>query len=98
MARKSTLGVKAPQTGNCVSHSHRKTKHLWMPNMQDHALYSMVLDRFFRTSLPTTLLRTIDNTGGLDNYLLSVAPETLDRPMRQVRKLIVERSKLAKTA
>lgn len=97
MARKSTLGGKAPQTGNNVSHSHRKTKHLWMPNMQERSLYSMVLDRFIRTSVSTCVLRTIDHVGGLDNYLISASPEQLDRPIRTVRKLIVERKTHAKT-
>lgn len=97
MARKSTLGGKAPQTGNNVSHSHRKTKHQWMPNVQERNLYSMVLDRFIRTSLPSCVLRSIDHAGGLDNYLINASPEQLDRSIRQVRKLIVERSNQAKT-
>ncbi|MEO5339662.1 MAG: 50S ribosomal protein L28 [Magnetococcus sp. MYC-9] len=90
MARKATLGGKAPQTGNNVSHSHRKTKHRWLPNMQVRALYSMSLDRFFRMTLSTCILRSVDNAGGLDNYLLNANPEQLDKPIRQLRKLIME--------
>ncbi|MBF0160961.1 MAG: 50S ribosomal protein L28 [Magnetococcales bacterium] len=92
MARKATLGGKAPQTGNNVSHSHRKTKHRWLPNIQERSLYSMALDRFIRMTLLTSTLRAVDNAGGLDLYLLDTPAEQLDRPLRQLRKLIAERT------
>ena len=91
MARKATLGGKAPQAGNHVSHSHRKTRHRWLPNMQERSLYSMALDRFFRLTLPVCALRSVDNAGGLDHYLLNTPPEQLERPMRNLRKLIAQR-------
>ena len=96
MARKATLGGKAPQTGNNVSHSHRKTKHQWMPNMQERSLYSMALGRFIRLTLPVCVLRSVDLVGGLDNYLLSIPAEQLEQPIRAVRKLIAAQG--AKTA
>ncbi len=89
MARKATLGGKAPQTGNNVSHSHRKTKHQWIPNMQERSLYSMALGRFIRLTLPVCVLRSVDLAGGLDNYLLSIPADQLERPIRQFRKLIM---------
>lgn len=92
MARKATLGAKAAQTGNNVSHSHRKTKHQWLPNMQERALYSMSLDRSIRLALPSCVLRSVDRAGGLDNYLLNTPADQLERPVRQLRKLIIERS------
>jgi large subunit ribosomal protein L28 len=98
MARKATLGGKAAQTGNNVSHSHRKTKHRWLPNMQERSLYSMVLDRFIRLSLPTCVLRSVDHVGGLDNFLLKTPADQLERPVRELRKLIVARSAKASPA
>ncbi len=95
MARNATLGGKAPQSGNNVSHSHRKTRHQWMPNMQARSLYSMSLNRFIRLTLPACVLRSVDQSGGLDNYLLNISPEQqmqLERPIRQFRKLIAERT------
>ena len=91
MARKCTLGKKAPQTGNKVSHSHRKTKHRWMPNVQKRSLYSASLDRSIRMTLPVCVLRSVDNAGGLDNYLMQASPEQLERPIRQLQELIMAR-------
>ena len=88
MARKNTMGGKPPQTGNKVSHSHRKTKRQWMPNVQDRSLYSAVLGRSVRMTLPVCVLRSVDNAGGLDNYLLQTSPDTLGRPIRRLQALI----------
>ncbi len=90
MTRKLTLGGKAPQVGNKVSHSHRKTKHAWLPNIQKRSLFSMVLGKSFRMTLPTGTIRSVDKIGGLDNYLLHVSTETLNRPMRRLQSLVQE--------
>ena len=34
MSRQCVICGKKPQTGNAVSHSNRKTKRLFMPNLQ----------------------------------------------------------------
>jgi len=34
MSRKCAICGKQPQVGNSVSHSNRKTKRLWLPNLQ----------------------------------------------------------------
>lgn len=33
MAARCDICGKGPQTGNSVSHSHRKTKRRWLPNL-----------------------------------------------------------------
>lgn len=91
MARKNTLGGKPPQTGNRVSHSHRKTKHQWMPNMQKRSLYSAELNRSICMTLPVCVLRSVDHAGGLDNYLLQVPSDQLSRPIRRLQELIQTR-------
>ncbi|MEO5332181.1 MAG: 50S ribosomal protein L28 [Magnetococcus sp. YQC-5] len=88
MTRKLTLGGKAPQIGNKVSHSHRKTKHAWLPNIQKRSLYSLTLGKNFRMTLPTGIIRSVDKIGGLDNYLLKTPTETLNEPMRRLQALI----------
>ncbi|MBF0147099.1 MAG: 50S ribosomal protein L28 [Magnetococcales bacterium] len=90
MARKHVLGGKAPQTGNKVSHSNRKSRRKWLPNMQKKAVYSMALGRSIRLSMPASLIRTLDFAGGLDNFLLSQSTEDLSRSMRRLQALIRE--------
>ncbi|MBF0429334.1 MAG: 50S ribosomal protein L28 [Magnetococcales bacterium] len=88
MTRKLTLGGKAPQIGNNVSHSHRKTKHAWLPNIQKRSLFSLSLGKNFRMTLPTETIRSVDKVGGLDNYLLKACPDSLNPPMRRLQAQI----------
>ena len=57
-------------TGNLVSHSHRRTKRKWKPNVHTKSLYSTLLDKDVKVKLTTHALRCIDRKGGLDNFLL----------------------------
>nr|CRH06719.1 50S ribosomal protein L28 [Candidatus Magnetococcus massalia] len=91
MARKNTLGKKGPQSGFKVSHSHRKTKRKWMPNIQTKSLYSMALESFVRVTISVHSLRTVDRMGGLDNYLLQSNSEELTPSMRKVQRRIRDR-------
>ncbi|MBF0152961.1 MAG: 50S ribosomal protein L28 [Magnetococcales bacterium] len=88
MARKLTLGDKPPLTGHKVSHSNRKTKRKWMSNVQKKSMFSVVLGRFINTTISTRFIRTIDRAGGLDNYLLTTAAETLPIPMRRLQEVV----------
>ncbi|MBF0107576.1 MAG: 50S ribosomal protein L28 [Magnetococcales bacterium] len=91
MARKHVLGGKAPQTGNKVSHSNRKSRRKWLPNMQRKAVYSMALGRSIRLAMPASMIRTLDAAGGLDNFLLAQESAGLSRAMRRLQILIHDR-------
>lgn len=91
MARKNTLGGKAPQTGNNVSHSHLKTRRQWLPNIQTKSLYSVALDRFIRLTIPSCVMRSVDQAGGLDSFLLAAPAEELTRPLRRLQTQIRSR-------
>jgi large subunit ribosomal protein L28 len=93
VAKKCTLGGKAPQYGNKVSHSHRKSRRRWLLNVQSKNLYSLALGTYVRISLPTNMIRTIDRAGGLDNYLLSCSKDSLDRPLRRIQGQILDLQK-----
>ncbi|MBF0212837.1 MAG: 50S ribosomal protein L28 [Magnetococcales bacterium] len=90
MTRKLTLEGKPPQTGYKVSHSHRRTKHAWLPNIQKRSLFSMALGQSFCMSLPTGTIRSVDKAGGLDNFLLQTDQNTLNEPMRRLQARIRE--------
>ncbi|MBF0437250.1 MAG: 50S ribosomal protein L28 [Magnetococcales bacterium] len=93
MARKHVLGGKAPQSGNKVSHSNRKSRRKWLPNMQTKTVFSVALGRSVRLSMPVCMIRTLDRAGGLDNYLIGAAADDLSRSMRRLQALIRERSR-----
>ena len=62
---------KRTQTGNNVSHSQRKTKRTFMPNMQSTSFYSNILKRKIKIrKITTNGINTIMKyVGGIDEYL-----------------------------
>ncbi len=52
---------KRPMAGNNVSHSHRKTKRRWLPNIQPITLYMYGEKR--RIKICTRCLRTFNHKG-----------------------------------
>jgi large subunit ribosomal protein L28 len=58
--------------GNIVSKGKwvKKTRRKWWPNVQEARLYSEGLKKTIELKVTTSVLRTIDKLGGLDNYLL----------------------------
>jgi large subunit ribosomal protein L28 len=69
-SRRGLYDGKDVRTGNKVSHSERKTKRKFKPNVFIKRVYSEILDEMVRFHLTTAALRSIDKAGGLDNYLL----------------------------
>ncbi|MBF0444084.1 MAG: 50S ribosomal protein L28 [Magnetococcales bacterium] len=95
MANKCTLGGKAPQFGNKVSHSHRKSRRRWLVNIQTKNLYSLALGTYVKVSIPANMLRSVDRAGGLDNYLLSCSKESLDSPLRRIQEQVLNKQQKA---
>jgi large subunit ribosomal protein L28 len=63
MAKVCQVTGKRPSTGNNVSHSHRKTKRRFLPNLQSKRLWVESEKRFVRLRLSAKALRTIDKKG-----------------------------------
>ncbi|MBP2707872.1 50S ribosomal protein L28 [Microbispora sp. RL4-1S] len=55
-------GVR-PVFGNNVSHSHRRTRRRWNPNIQRRRYWLPSEDRFVRLTLSTRAIRTVDKIG-----------------------------------
>jgi large subunit ribosomal protein L28 len=71
MARRCTLTGKAVLSGNKVSHSKRKCKKRFLPNLQNVSLLSDILASNIKLRISTNALRSIEVNGGLDSYLLT---------------------------
>ena len=85
MARRCMVTGKGVQTGNNVSHANNKTRRRFMPNVQYTSVFSESLGRNIKLRSTTNGLRTIEINGGLDEWLLSVAPSKLPADLRKVR-------------
>ena len=92
MSRKCDLTGKAFQTGNKVSHSNRKTKRRFLPNLVNVTLTSEALEQSVRLRISANALRTVDHRGGLDGFLakskdLELSPKALDLKRQLEKKL-----------
>lgn len=68
MSRFCDLTGKGPMSGNHVSHSNRKTKRKFYPNLQKKTFYIPQVDKWVELKVSTKALRTIDKKG-IYNYL-----------------------------
>ncbi|MFN7038476.1 MAG: 50S ribosomal protein L28 [Alphaproteobacteria bacterium] len=87
MARRCTLTGKAVLSGNMVSHSNRKTKKRFLPNIQNISVFSDTLG-IVKLKISTHALRSIEINGGLDNYLMSKPNTKLSAEAISLKKLI----------
>jgi len=63
MARVCQVTGKHPMVGHNVSHSNRKTKRRFLPNLQVRRLWVATEKRFVKLRLSTHGLRIIDKQG-----------------------------------
>lgn len=98
MAKRCSITGTGSQYGNNVSHSNRKSRTRFMPNLQHVSLVSEILGSMVPLRLTAATLRSIEHNGGLDAYLLShsstkMTPEAAKLKRQIKRKL--EKSKAA---
>jgi large subunit ribosomal protein L28 len=87
MARKCPVTGKGVQVGHNVSHSNRKTKRRFLPNLQTLSLLSDALGPV-RLRLSTTAIRTIEKNGGIDAFLATASENKLAPEIRQLKRRI----------
>ncbi len=90
MSRLCGITGKTVHFGNNVSHSERKTRRRFNPNMQSTSLMSDALDRMVRLDLSVNGIRTIEHNGGLDAFLLKTKVADLGPAERKLKKQITK--------
>ena len=90
MAKRCALTDKGGLSGNTVSHSNRKAKRRFLPNMQQVSLQSDALGQTIRMRITASTLRTIDHNGGLDNYLMTTHSKSLSDEARNLKRKIMK--------
>ena len=88
MARRCDLTGKTAQVGHKVSHSNRKTKRRFLPNLLNVTLMSDALGRSVRLRISANALRTIDHRGGLDAFLAKARNADLSDRARDLKRQI----------
>ncbi len=91
MARRCELTGKATQTGHLVSHSNRKTKTVFRPNLVNVTLQSDALGRSVRLRVSANALRSVEHRGGLDGFLAKADVKELSQRARLLKKQIAKK-------
>ncbi len=88
MSRRCELTGKGAQVGHKVSHSNRKTKRRFLPNLLNVTVMSDSLGRSVRLRVSANALKTIDHRGGLDAFLVKAkdGSSARSRRKRQIAK------------
>jgi large subunit ribosomal protein L28 len=95
MARRCEFTGVGPASGNNVSHSNRRTRRRFLPNLVDVTLQSDSLARSYKFRICAKALRTVDHRGGLDAFLMKAKDDELSTTALKVKKDI--KKKLANT-
>lgn len=96
MSRTCDLTGTGVMTGNKVSHSNRKTRRRFMPNLQVVTFQSDALGQDVKLRVTAATIRTVDHNGGLDEYLLSTADSKLTEDAvtlkRRIKRAIAKKA------
>ncbi len=95
MARRCELTGKAVQVGHLVSHSNRKTKTRFLPNLCNVTLQSDALNKSVRLRITAHALRSVEHRGGLDAFLVKAGESDLSQTAKLLKREI--HKKLAET-
>ncbi|MDG1099825.1 MAG: 50S ribosomal protein L28 [Saprospiraceae bacterium] len=77
MSRVCQLTGKRPIAGNNVSHSNRRTKRRFLPNLHKKKIYIPEVDRWVNLKISSTALRTM-NKLGVYAYLKKLEAKGID--------------------
>ena len=90
MSRRCELTGKAVQSGNLVSHSNRKTRTRFLPNLCNVTLISDALGRSVRLRVAAAALRSVEHRGGLDAFLIKAREDELSQTCKVLRRDIIK--------
>jgi large subunit ribosomal protein L28 len=95
MAWRCELTGKTRQIGHRVSHSNRKTKRRFLPNLLNVTLMSESLGRSVRLRISANALKTVDHRGGLDAFLLAAKDAELSARALELKRQVAKKRQAA---
>ncbi len=91
MSRRCELTGKAVQSGNKVSHSNRKTRTRFLPNLVQVTLVSDALERSVKLRVSAAALRSVEHRGGLDDFLVKAHESDLSEDAVKLKREIAKK-------
>jgi large subunit ribosomal protein L28 len=95
MSRRCDLTGKSALVGHKVSHSNRKTKRRFLPNLVNVTLMSDALGRSVKLRISANALKSVDRRGGLDAFLLKSKDDVLAPKVRDLKRAIEKKQAAA---
>ena len=95
MSRRCDLTGKTAQVGHKVSHSNRKTKRRFLPNLLNVTMISDELRRSVKLRVSANALKTVDHRGGLDAFLLKASDDDLSTRALELKRQIRKKRRAA---
>jgi large subunit ribosomal protein L28 len=92
MSRRCELTGKGVLVGHKVSHSNRKAKRRFLPNLLNVTLMSESLQRSVRLRVSANGLRSVEHRGGLDAFLMKAADIELSSTARDLKREIEKKA------
>jgi large subunit ribosomal protein L28 len=91
MSRKCELSGVGVLFGNKVSHSQRKTRRRFEPNMRVVRYLSESLGKTYSFRVNARCMRSVEKVGGFEEYMLKVSYDLLSDKAKAAKKAIVEK-------
>ena len=91
MAWRCELTGKTRQIGHRVSHSNRKTKRRFLPNLLNVTLMSDLLGKSVRLRISANALKTVDHRGGLDAFLVKAKDTELSSRALELKRQVAKK-------
>jgi large subunit ribosomal protein L28 len=91
MSRRCDLTGKTALVGHKVSHSNRKTKRRFLPNLLNVTMISDTLGRSVRLRVSANALKTVDHRGGLDAFLKKAKDNELSPKALELKRQIAKK-------
>ncbi len=98
MTRHCFVTGKGPMSGNNVSHSKRRTRRRFLPNLQHTSMVSDALGFPVQLRLTTRGIRTVEANGGIDAWLMATPTRKLTVEARQLKRRIAKAAKIRAAA
>lgn len=93
MSRKCELTGVAVQYGNNVSHSQRKTRRRFEPNIKSVVYTSEITGQKYRLKVIARAMRTVEKNGGFDAFILKAKDTLMSENVKRVKKEISKKQR-----
>ena len=96
MSRKCELTGVGVLYGNNVSHSQRKTRRRFEPNLRSVKFMSDITTQEYRLLVNARCISSVEKVGGFDAYILKADNNVLSNMAKAIKKRIIK-AKMAKS-